>query len=136
MDSPGALRDTTTYESGKFDSVSSDFGLVSATVTVTAPAEGSRQVVSTLPWILATQPIADAAKASGISVSDLGKVALRSIAAEVSLDAIELASPADPAWIDPVRKMRTGPVGRMPWLYSPGCKETYLKSPQAYPLPQ
>jgi len=92
--------------------------------------------------LLATQPIAEAARASGISVRDLGKVALRSVADEVSLYEIELAPASDPAWIDPVCKMhapyesyrRAAPEG--PWFCSPRCEEAYRKSPQTYHLPR
>jgi len=92
--------------------------------------------------LLATQPIADAAQARGIFVRDLGKVALRSVADEVSLFEIELAPASDPAWIDPVCKMhapyesyrRATPEG--PWFCSPRCEEAYRKSPQTYPLPK
>jgi adenylate cyclase len=89
--------------------------------------------------LLATQAIADAAKARGIFVRDLGKVALRSVADEVSLYEIELAPASDPAWIDPVCKMhapyasyrRAAPEG--PWFCSPRCEEAYRKSPHTYP---
>jgi adenylate cyclase len=89
--------------------------------------------------LLATRAIADAAKARGILVRDLGKVALRSVADEVSLYEIELAPASDPAWIDPVCKMhapyasyrRAAPEG--PWFCSPRCEEAYRKSPQTYP---
>src|SRR5918995_7465051 len=55
--------------------------------------------------LLATQSIAEIAAARGILVRDLGKVALRSVAGEVSLYEIELAPSPDPVWIDPVCKM-------------------------------
>jgi adenylate cyclase len=92
--------------------------------------------------LLATQPIAEAAAASGILIRDLGTVALRSVAGEVPLYEIELAPSADPAWIDPVCKMhapyssyrRAAPEG--PWFCSPRCEEAYRKSPQTYPLPR
>jgi adenylate cyclase len=92
--------------------------------------------------LLATQPIADAARARGIFVRDLGKVALRSVAGEVPLYEIELAPSPDPTWIDPVCKMhapyasyrRAMPEG--PWFCSPRCEEAYRKSPQTYPLPR
>lgn len=92
--------------------------------------------------LLATQPIAEAARVRGILVRDLGTVALRSVVGEVPLYEIELAPSADPAWIDPVCKMhapyasyrRAAPRG--PWFCSPGCEEAYRKSPQTYPLPR
>ena len=92
--------------------------------------------------LLATQPIALAAAAMGIVTRDLGKVALRSVAGEVSLHEIELAPSPDPAWIDPVCKMlapysayrRADSDG--PWFCSPGCEEAYRRSPQTYPRPR
>jgi adenylate cyclase len=91
--------------------------------------------------LLATQSIADLAVAKGIHVRDLGKVALRSVANEVSLYEVELAPSPGSAWIDPVCKMhapyefyrRAAPEG--PWFCSPRCEEAYRKSPQTYPLP-
>jgi adenylate cyclase len=91
--------------------------------------------------LLATAPVAQAASAAGILVRDLGKVALRSVAAEVPLFEIEVAPSADPGWIDPVCKMhapyaayrRAAPDG--PWFCSPRCAEAYRNSPQTYPWP-
>jgi adenylate cyclase len=88
--------------------------------------------------LLATQPIADVAAASGIVAQALGKVALRSIADHVSLYSIELAPAFDPAWIDPVCKMhapyaayqRSAPTG--PWFCSERCAEAYRRSPEVY----
>jgi adenylate cyclase len=88
--------------------------------------------------LLATQPVADVAAASGIVVRDIGKVALRSIADAVPLFSVELAPAFDPAWIDPVCKMhapfaayrRTTPTG--PWFCSERCAEAYRRSPEAY----
>jgi adenylate cyclase len=88
--------------------------------------------------LLATQPVADVATASGIVARDMGKVALRSIAEHVPLHAIELAPAFDPAWIDPVCKMhapyaayrRTTPTE--PWFCSERCAEAYRRSPQTY----
>jgi adenylate cyclase len=90
--------------------------------------------------LLATQSVAEVARANGVLVRDLGKRALRSVADEISLYAIELAPRSDPTWIDPVCKMhapyasyqRAGPDG--PWFCSPRCEEAYWKSPQTYPL--
>ena len=90
--------------------------------------------------LLATQSVAGTAAADGILVRDLGKTALRSVADEISLYAIELAPVADPTWIDPVCKMHApyAPYQRAsaegPWFCSPRCKEAYRKSPQTYPL--
>jgi adenylate cyclase len=89
--------------------------------------------------LLATQPVADIAAASGIVVRGIGKVTLRSIADPVPLFSIELAPAFDPAWIDPVCKMhapfaayrRTTPTG--PWFCSERCAEAYRRSPEAYP---
>jgi adenylate cyclase len=88
--------------------------------------------------LLATRTIAETAAAKGIFVRDLGKTALRSVADEISLFAIELAPQPDPTWIDPVCKMhapyasyqRAGPDG--PWFCSPQCEEAFRKSPQTY----
>jgi adenylate cyclase len=89
--------------------------------------------------MLATQPVATVAMASGIVARDMGKVALRSIVEHVPLYSIELAPALDPAWIDPVCKMhapyaayrRTLPAG--PWFCSERCAEAYRRSPEAYP---
>lgn len=88
--------------------------------------------------LLATRPVADAAMGHGIQVRSLGKVALRSVANEVALYEIELATSADPTWIDPVCKMhapfapyrRAAPDG--PWFCSPRCEEAYRRSPRTY----
>lgn len=90
--------------------------------------------------LLATATVADAATAEGIVVRELGKKALRSVAREVAIFAIELAPAVDPAWIDPVCKMhapysaflRACPIG--PWFCSPACADAYRRSPQTYPL--
>jgi len=89
--------------------------------------------------LLATQPVADIATATGIVARDIGKVALRSIVEHVPLYSIELAPAFDPAWIDPVCKMhapyeayrRTSPTG--PWFCSERCAEAYRRSPDIYP---
>jgi adenylate cyclase len=89
--------------------------------------------------LLATQPVADIAKASGIVAREMGKVALRSIADHVPLYSIELAPAFDPDWIDPVCKMhapyaayrRSAPIG--PWFCSERCAEAYRRSPETYP---
>ena len=89
--------------------------------------------------LLATEPVASIAAASGIVVRDIGNVALRSIADRMPLYSIELAPAFDPAWIDPVCKMhapyaaylRTTPTG--PWFCSERCAEAYRRSPEAYP---
>ena len=88
--------------------------------------------------LLATQPVADFATASGIVVKGLGNVALRSIADRVPLFSIELAPASDPAWICPVCKMhapfeayaKSTPTG--PWFCSERCDEAYVRSPQTY----
>ena len=88
--------------------------------------------------LLATQPVAEIAAASGIVARDIGKVALRSIVDHASLYSIELAPAFDPAWIDPVCKMhapyaayrRTTPTG--PWFCSERCAEAYRRSPETY----
>lgn len=88
--------------------------------------------------LLATQPVATMAEASGIVSRDVGKVALRSIADQLQLYSIELAPTFDPGWIDPVCKMhapyaaycRTTPT--QPWFCSDRCAEAYLRSPDTY----
>jgi len=88
--------------------------------------------------LLATQPVADVASASGIVARDIGNVALRSIAEPMPLYAIELAPAFDPAWIDPVCKMhapyeayrKTAPTA--PWFCSERCAEAYRRSPATY----
>ncbi len=88
--------------------------------------------------MLATQPVADVAAASGIVARDMGNVALRSIAQRVPLYSIEFAPTFDSAWIDPVCKMlapyaayrKTAPTGR--WFCSERCAEAYRRSPEIY----
>jgi adenylate cyclase len=89
--------------------------------------------------LLATHPVANIAAESGIVARDMGKVALRSIADDLSLYSIEFAPTFDPAWIDPVCKMlapyaayrRTTPTE--PWFCSERCAEAYRRSPGIYP---
>ncbi|MGO4833596.1 adenylate/guanylate cyclase domain-containing protein [Rhizobiaceae sp. 2RAB30] len=90
--------------------------------------------------LLATAAIAEAAASRGISVKELGNVALRSVAEEVALFEIELAPSADLAWIDPVCKMHA-PYSSYrreerdgPWFCSPRCEEAYRRSPETYPI--
>ena len=88
--------------------------------------------------MLATEPVATFATASGIVARDIGGVALRSIAGHVPLFSIELAPVSDPAWICPVCKMhapfeaylKATPTG--PWFCSERCGEAYGRSPQTY----
>lgn len=89
--------------------------------------------------LLATAAIAEAAASRGISVKELGNVALRSVAGEVALFEIELAPSADLAWIDPVCKMHA-PYSSYrreerdgPWFCSPRCEEAFRRSPGTYP---
>ncbi|HEV8500132.1 MAG TPA: adenylate/guanylate cyclase domain-containing protein [Casimicrobiaceae bacterium] len=90
--------------------------------------------------LLATQPVATFATASGIVARGIGNVALRSIAEPVPLFAIEMAPVADAAWICPVCKMhapfeayvKAMPTG--PWFCSERCAEAYVRSPQTYPV--
>ena len=89
--------------------------------------------------ILATRCVADAAHAEGILVKDLGNVALRSLAEQVSLHEIQLAPTPDRVWIDPVCKMHgpyfafEGPPPEGPWFCSQRCEKAYGRSPQTYP---
>lgn len=89
--------------------------------------------------LLATRPVAEAARAKGIGVRELGEVTIRSVAETVPLYEIELAPAPDPAWIDPVCKMhapyasyRRSSEG--PWFCSQRCEDAYRASPQTYPL--
>jgi len=90
--------------------------------------------------LLATRPIAEAARARGVMVKNLGPKALRSVASEVELFEIELAPSADPGWVDPVCKMHAPysaykrAVREGLWFCSPLCEEAYRKSPQTYAL--
>jgi len=92
--------------------------------------------------LLATQVVANIAAESGIAVRDMGKVALRSIADQVSLYSIDFAPAFDAAWIDPVCKMlapyaayrRTAPSE--PWFCSDRCAQAYKRSPEIYPHPK
>lgn len=88
--------------------------------------------------LLATRAVADTAAESGIVTRDIGQVALRSIADQVSLYSIEFAPAFDAAWIDPVCKMlapyaayrRTTPTE--PWFCSERCADAYRRSPETY----
>ena len=88
--------------------------------------------------LLATEPVARIATASGIVAKELGPIRLRSIADRVPLYSIELARASDPLWICPVCKMhapleayrRTAPTG--PWFCSARCAEAYRQSPETY----
>lgn len=88
--------------------------------------------------MLATAPVAQAARLLGIEVLEHGEVQLRSVASPTALFAIELAPASDPAWICPVCKMharyeayqRTRPEG--PWFCSDRCAGAYAKAPHVY----
>jgi class 3 adenylate cyclase len=88
--------------------------------------------------LLATEPVANVATASGIVVEAMGEVQLRSIADRVTLYSIELAPASDPSWICPVCKMhapfeayrRTVLTG--PWFCTERCAEAYRQSPGTY----
>ncbi|MBI1213290.1 MAG: hypothetical protein GC190_17630 [Alphaproteobacteria bacterium] len=90
--------------------------------------------------LLATQPVANLAEASGIVSRDLGRVALRSIADQVQLFSIELAAAFDPAWIDPVCKMHAPfaayrrALPAEPWFCSERCAKAYRQSPGTYAI--
>lgn len=88
--------------------------------------------------MLATRPVADAARGEGIVVTDRGKTALRSLPERVDLFEIELSPTPDPSWIDPVCKM-LAPYSSFPrrpadgpWFCSKECEEAYLRSPETY----
>lgn len=88
--------------------------------------------------LLATEPVAHIATASGIVAKAIGPVQLRSIVGRVPLYSIELAPASDPLWICPVCKMhapfeayrRTVLTG--PWFCSARCAEAYRQSPDTY----
>jgi adenylate cyclase len=88
--------------------------------------------------LLATAPIAAAARAQGIGMQELGPVVLRSMREKVPLFSIELSEAVDRTWIDPVCKMhppfaafqRERPAG--PWFCSKSCEEAYRRSPEIY----
>ena len=90
--------------------------------------------------LLATKPVADAARDLGIVVRELGPVSVRSIVGEVALYEIMVAGCTDPRWIDPVCKMHAPfaiyehAVPRDIWFCSPLCEEAYRRSPETYPL--
>lgn len=89
--------------------------------------------------ILTTRPVAEAARADGIRVRELGEATIRSLAGSIALFEIELAPAPDPSWIDPVCKMHApyAPYKRSsegPWFCSPRCEQAYRASPQTYPL--
>jgi len=89
--------------------------------------------------LLATEPVASIAIASGIVAKELGPARLRSIVNRVPLYSIELAPVSDPVWICPVCKMhapfeayrKTTLSG--PWFCSAGCADAYRRSPETYP---
>ncbi len=89
--------------------------------------------------LLAPQSVADVAAEAGIVVRDIGKLALRSIADQVSLYSIEFAPAFDPAWIDPVCKMLAPYAAYRkdtpaePWFCSERCADAYRRSPEIYP---
>lgn len=88
--------------------------------------------------VLATQCVADAASAGGISVEALGPISLRSMSQRLPLYSIALADGVDSQWIDPVCKMlapysafvRQRP--EKPWFCSPRCEEAFESSPETY----
>ena len=88
--------------------------------------------------LLATQPVATIATASGIVARDIGPVALRSIADDVQLYSIELAPASDRAYICPVCKMHAPfaeyrrTTSTDPWFCAERCAEAYRLSPQTY----
>jgi adenylate cyclase len=90
--------------------------------------------------LLATQPVADVAREKQIVLHDIGNVALRSVASEISIFSLELAPAPDPSWIDPVCKMHPPYSGfkleprDKPWFCSPRCAQAYKKSPETYPF--
>jgi adenylate cyclase len=92
--------------------------------------------IATPGQLLATQPVAAVATASGISMRELGDTRLRSVANPIPLYAIELAPAVDARWIDPVCKMHAPYQGYQktsgPWFCSQLCAEAYERNPSAY----
>ncbi|WP_409717926.1 adenylate/guanylate cyclase domain-containing protein [Pseudorhodoplanes sp.] len=90
--------------------------------------------------LLATQSIADIARAKQIVTSEIGNIALRSVTSEIPIFSLELAPAPDPSWIDPVCKMHPPYRGfkleprEEPWFCSASCAEAYSKSPKTYAM--
>lgn len=88
--------------------------------------------------LLATQPMAGLAAASGIAVEDRGDHQLRSVSAPLRVFSIAVTAAADPAWIDPVCKMHAPTAGYRKahgakWFCSRRCADAYARNPAAYP---
>jgi adenylate cyclase len=89
--------------------------------------------------LVATRPIADVAKARGVSVHELGPIQLRSVAKRVLLFVLQMAEAVDPTWIDPVCKMHAPYSAYLKtrrtelWFCSQQCEEAYRRSPGTYP---
>ena len=87
--------------------------------------------------LLASQPMADAARASGVAVEDRGIHQLRSVSTPMRVFSIKIAPAADPSWIDPVCKMHAPLVGYRKadgekWFCSKRCADAYARNPTAY----
>ena len=88
--------------------------------------------------LLTSQAMADAAKACGVEVQDLGERQLRSVANPIRVFSIAVTPAADPKWIDPVCKMHAPlvaykrAVGADFWFCSKKCAEAYRQNPAAY----
>ncbi|MHB2166882.1 adenylate/guanylate cyclase domain-containing protein [Alsobacter sp. R-9] len=86
---------------------------------------------------LTTKPLADAARAAGVTVEDRGDHRLRSLSNPIGLFALGLAPAVDPRWIDPVCKMhaplavyKKADEGK--WFCSNRCAEAYARNPGIY----
>lgn len=110
--------------------------LFGSTVNIAARLTG----FATPGQLLVTAAIADFATSERISTVSLGPVQVRSVSQPIDIYALELASAADPSWIDPVCKMHA-PFEAYhkkneggPWFCSLRCAEAYRKSPGTYTM--
>jgi adenylate cyclase len=87
--------------------------------------------------VLTSQPVAEAARSSGVAVEELGIRQVRSVANPMEIFRIRVAPAVDPRWIDPVCKMHA-PMMAFPkaaagkWFCSRRCAEAYARNPAAY----
>ncbi len=87
--------------------------------------------------LLTSEPMAEAARKSGVAVEDRGERQLRSVATPLRIYSIAIARDVDPRWIDPVCKMHA-PLAAYHradgerWFCSPLCAAAYARNPSAY----
>lgn len=91
--------------------------------------------------VLASAPVAEAAREHGLDVVDLGQFGLRNLSGPVELWEIRLGVSDDAAGIDPVCRMRVSrddAAGRLRfeshdyWFCSLACAATFASSPDPY----